>query len=244
MSAGDDFQPLNFRLAEAEPDAREFAMRRLASAQGVPQALMRAPLSGARRPVAPVVGSWRQGFPPVLPGGLCAGSRGLAGLSRFDDALLVWYRSHGAYNGDQVARLLWLRLVADGRDGCDCLLTPVQAFAVIRAAMDVAVRGVGEEGGRIKHVRSGTSWRAPLNARDAKMRAQTFQAARNMLVWWLMMKVLAATRAYAHATSGRESQVTANCHNRKEGGHSVHYPTRGNVRLYKARPVADPSKAA
>jgi hypothetical protein len=235
----DTTPPVDLHLGESQPDALEFGLTQSATRRGVPMAYMVGMRSDAPGPARPVFGVWRRGYPPVLPGGLCAGGRGFARNGHYDDCLLAWYRSHGRDRADAVTMLTLLRLTSPEQDADACPLTPLQATLLARAAMDRVIRGVGDDGGQVRRVRAGNGWRRPFNATDAGMRAEVFTVGRDALAYWLMQRIVCAERAYWSAVSARESEAPAESYNRSRRSHSVHYPARPNCLLRKANPAPE-----
>lgn len=183
--------------------------------EGVPLTLMCSPVERIERSwstpshgadYGSTVRSWR---PPVYVG-LSALARGIAGLTPLQDTLLVWQRS--GEGKDIVLRAVASRVR-------DWNVEPWQAEYIVRMSL-------------LRAQWPNYRFTPLLHMSERKFRRLLKEAS-----GWILaeLKIANTKIARAHSTLMSELDLQPKCENRKAEARAVHYPTRGNLYVRKAR---------
>ena len=189
----------------------------VSSRSGIAMDLMVSAVSGAAGPrkaggEVTRLKTWR----PPSDNGLCAIGRGLADHGPGGDDLLVWYRSHGRERRREVSLWLAYRFIAKGWD----------------CRADDAARIIG---GAMDRVRAGR--RRLQQPRPFDIGQTRHEQMLSALSAWLRAGLMDAEYRYWQ-TQAPAVEIPAARHTGDRGQRGIHYPTRPNCFLRKARPEA------
>lgn len=206
---GSDAPEVELTARRVDHDQAQFALSRATSRAGIPMALMSGP--GAKAAGGESVrraADWR----PPYDCTLCGGAMGFAEFSPGGADLLRWYRSHGTECDRQTRLWLGRRVWAAGWAS-----TASDAWWLVDRAMMRVRRGPR----RTVHFPPAGQGRKSFDAALAEASAR------------LRFGILDAEHAYLQGAAG---ETPASRHTGDRGNREVHYPTRPNCFLRKARP--------